>query len=85
MSFKINERVIFTWTFTEYSCEIVEILEYDDYYKCYKYKVKFPTNSFAGSHVNPREILGYYLKLDPNYENNNQNKIINNQRFDIEI
>jgi hypothetical protein len=85
MPFKINEKVIFTWTFTEFPCEIVEILEYDDYYKCYKYMVKFPPNSYAGSHVNPREIIGYYLKLDLNYENSNPNNIINNQRFDIEI
>ena len=85
MSFQINDKVIFTWNFSVYPCEIVKILEYKDYFKCYKYLVKFPINSIAGSHENPREILGYYLKLDPSYENSNQNQIINNQKFDIEI
>jgi hypothetical protein len=87
MSFKINDKVIFTWNYSNFPGEIVEVLEYINIYNCKKYKVKFPPNSYAGSVTNPREILGYYLKLDLNYENSNNitNNITNNQRFDIEI
>jgi hypothetical protein len=52
-------------------------------YNCKIYKVRFPEGSYAGSNDNPRNILGYYLKLDPNSENLNQ--IVNNRRFEIEI
>jgi hypothetical protein len=85
MSFKINDKVIFKWNFTEYPCEIIEILEYVNIYNCNRYLVKFPPNSYAGSVTNPRIIIGSILKLDSNYINNNQNQIINTQRFDIEI
>ena len=83
MEFKVNDKVIFTWNFSQFPCIIEEILNNVEIYNCKIYKVRFPINSYAGSHENPRNILGYYLKLDLNSEN--QTQIINTQRFIIEI
>ena len=83
MSFKVNDKVIFTWNFAQYPCIIEEILYNVELYNCRIYKVRFPLNSYAGSVENPRNILGEFLKLDLN--NENQTKIINNLRFEIEI
>jgi len=83
MSFKVNDRVIFRWNNSEYPCIIEEISDFIIIYNTRLYIVKFPENSYAGSLENPRKILGAYLKLESNYENNNN--IVNNQRFEIEI
>jgi hypothetical protein len=83
MSFKVNDKVIFTWNFSQFPCIIEEILYEVEVYNWRIYKVRFPINSYAGSVENPRNILGEFLKLDPN--NENPTKIINNQRFEIEI
>jgi hypothetical protein len=83
MEFKVNDKVIFTWNFAQFPCVIEEILYNIETNNSILYKVRFPENSVAGSVQNPRMILGYYLKIDPNYENPIQ--IVNIQRFEIEI
>jgi hypothetical protein len=83
MEFKVNDKVIFTWNFSQFPCIIEEIIINEDTTNCKTYKVRFPENSYAGSHENPRIILGYYLKLDPDYQN--EIKTINTQRYEIEI
>ena len=83
MDFKINDKVIFTWNSAQFPCIIEEVLYNVEIYNCKIYKVRFPEGSYAGSNQNPRNILGYYLKLDLNYESSVQ--IINNRRFEIEI
>jgi hypothetical protein len=85
MVFKINDKVIFKWNNAEFSCIIEEVLDFIEVYNTRLYIVRFPPNSYAGSHENPRKILEYYLKLDPNYENNIHIEIMNNRRFVIEI
>ena len=85
MSFKINDRVIFKWNNAEFPCIIEKISDFIEMYNTRLYIVRFPLDSYAGSVENPRKILGCYLKLDSNYENNIHNEIMNNRVFEIEI
>lgn len=64
--FKINQHVIFTWTFTEYPGII------RGYSKGYSssdvYIVEFSADIEAGRYNKLRNISGYYLKNDESFK-----------------